>query len=86
VPGALNDLWEFNPLTTEWTWMSGSNTANAIGVYGTLGIAAASNVLGARSSAVGWIDSSGNLWLFGGNGYDSAGTNGNLNDLWRYQP
>jgi hypothetical protein len=28
------------------------------------------------------------LWLFGGEGYDSAGTNGNglLNDLWRYLP
>jgi N-acetylneuraminic acid mutarotase len=83
---SFNDLWEFNAAAKTWTWVSGSNTGNAIGVYGTLGIAAATNFPGARSSAVSWIDSSGNLWLFGGSGYDSAGTNGNLNDLWRYQP
>ena len=51
------------------------------GVYGTLGVAAASNVPGARNSAVSWIDSSGNLWLFGGYGFDSAATEGYLNDL-----
>ena len=33
-------------------------------------------VPGARYSASSWIDSSGNLWLFGGYGYDSAGAVG----------
>jgi N-acetylneuraminic acid mutarotase len=33
-----------------------------------------------------WIDASGNLWLFGGNGYDSTGNFGYLNDLWQYDP
>jgi len=56
------------------------------GVYGTLGIAAAGNVPSMRQSAVGWMDSSGNLWLFGGDGSDSTGALGDLNDLWRYQP
>ncbi len=82
----LNDLWEFNPATKEWTWMSGSNTANATGVYGTLGTAAASNVPGGRFGSVSWIDSSGNLWLFGGGGFDSTGTSGQLNDLWEFNP
>ena len=31
-----------------------------------------------------WTDAAGNFWLFGGNGYDSAGTSGYLNDLWKY--
>ena len=46
----LNDLWEFSPTTKEWAWMSGSNTPGAIvyGVYGTQGVASASNVPGAR--------------------------------------
>ena len=35
-------------------------------------------------SPTNWVDSSGNLWLFGGFGYDSAGTRGSLNDLWKY--
>jgi hypothetical protein len=85
----LNDLWEFSPATKEWTWAGGSNTGEARGVYGTLGTASASNVPGARGSqgiAVSWTDSSGNFWLFGGIGYDSSGTWGSLNDLWRYQP
>ena len=29
-----------------------------------------------------WTDGSGNLWLFGGEGYDSSGHDGWLNDLW----
>lgn len=34
-----------------------------------------------------WTDSGGNLWLFGGIGYDlTAGSRGDepLNDLWKY--
>jgi hypothetical protein len=48
----LNDLWEFNPDTNQWTWMSGyDNTVG--GVYGTLGVPAAANVPGARQEAMG---------------------------------
>jgi hypothetical protein len=64
--GNLNDLWRFSPSTGLWTWVSGGNTDNASGVYGTQGTAAAGNVPGARYAATSWIDSSGNLWLFGG--------------------
>jgi hypothetical protein len=84
--GAFNDLWEFMPTAKTWTWMSGSNTGNASGVYGTLSTASASNVPGGREGSVSWTDGNGNLWLFGGMGYDSTGTVGYLNDLWRYQP
>jgi N-acetylneuraminic acid mutarotase len=80
----LNDLWKFDPATLEWTWVSGSNSVDQGGIYGTKGIADPSNVPGARSGAVSWIDSSGKLWLFGGNGNDSAGTQNLLNDLWQY--
>lgn len=84
--GRLNDLWRFDPATLEWTWISGSDTVNASGAYGTLGAAAAANVPGARSEAVAWIDSNGVLWLFGGYGKDSVGNVGYLNDLWEYDP
>jgi hypothetical protein len=80
--GPLNDLWEFN--AGQWTWVNGSNFVNQHGTYGTIGIGSSSNVPGARSSAVSWTDASGNFWLFGGYGYDSAGTQGYLNDLWEY--
>ena len=80
--GRLNDLWMYDG--SNWTWISGSNIINATGNYGTQGVAAATNIPGARGQSINWIDTSGNLWIFGGNGYDSAGSNGRLNDLWMY--
>jgi len=82
----LNDLWKFNPTAGSWTWVGGSNTGNASGVYGILGAASTSNVPGARQTALSWTDPSGNLWLFGGFGNDSSGSNGILNDMWKYTP
>jgi N-acetylneuraminic acid mutarotase len=87
--GNLTDLWEFNPSINQWAWMGGSNkvpTSNngAPGVYGTFGVPAAGNIPGSRECAATWTDSSGNLWLFGGNGYDVANNYGPLNDLWEF--
>ncbi len=82
----FTDLWEFSPANKEWTWVSGSNAINEFGVYGAEGVASANNVPRSRMSAVSWIDGSGNLWLFGGDGYDSTGNFGNLNDLWEFSP
>jgi len=83
--GFLNDLWKFDG--TSWTFVSGGNTnqVNQNGIYGTQGTAAATNMPGGRQEAAGWVDASGNLWLFGGEGQDATGTaNGILNDLWAY--
>ena len=84
--GWLNDLWEYDPTTLEWTWVSGSDTRDQKGTYGTLGTADSSNVPGGRYTAVSWLDPQGRLWLFGGEGLDSAGSRGDLNDLWKYDP
>jgi hypothetical protein len=83
---ALNDLWKFSPSSGQWTWMGGSKTANQTGTYGTKGTAAAGNIPGARSGPTTWTDASGNFWLFGGDGYDSQGNSGYLNDMWMYSP
>jgi N-acetylneuraminic acid mutarotase len=82
----LNDLWEFNPSTSEWGWMAGSSTGGQSGVYGALGTPSAHNVPGGREDASSWTDSKGNLWLFGGYGLDADGTMGVLNDLWEFNP
>ena len=82
----FSDLWRYSPSSGNWTWISGPNAVNTVGVYGTKGTAASGNVPGARNGATSWSDSSGNLWLFGGNGYAAAGGPGGLNDLWRYSP
>jgi hypothetical protein len=83
--GLMNDLWKYNPSTGLWTWVSGSSSANSAGVYGTQGVPAASNVPGARIPNI-WADAGGDIWTFGGGGYDMAGTSGELNDLWGYRP
>jgi N-acetylneuraminic acid mutarotase len=83
-PGALNDLWQYNPGTGVWTWIDGSSTIAANGTYGTQGTPASGNGPGAREQAVGWVDSSGNFWLFGGYGFDAFGEHAELNDLWRF--
>jgi len=80
----LSDLWMFNPSTTLWTWMGGSNTSGAAGVYGTPQTPAAGNMPGSRYFATSWTDSSGTAWLFGGYGKDGNGTYGYLNDLWKF--
>src|SRR5262249_30644637 len=82
--------WEYNPNTGLWVWVAGSvagtRGAGAKGVYGTKGIGSISNIPGGRSNTATWTDSAGNLWVFGGAGIDSKGTNGELNDLWKYAP
>jgi len=80
--GNLNDLWKYS--NAEWTWMSGSSSPNQVGIYGTLGTASSSNVPGARFGAVGWADTSGNLWLFGGSNINEFGVGGTFSDLWKY--
>jgi hypothetical protein len=95
--GALNDLWVYTPNATAgqpglWVWIKGSNTGSQNGIYWT-GITRPYYTYyvwtpGGRSNATHWVDGMGQLWLFGGEGYDSTSTTGNgyLNDLWRYLP
>src|SRR5580704_14532683 len=71
----------------EWTWVGGHSTVTPgtqgwPGVYGTIGISAATNIPGSRQSAVSWTDKYGNFWLFGGWGFDASSNLGSLNDLW----
>jgi hypothetical protein len=82
----FNDLWSYNLASGMWTWVSGSNTTNANGAYGTVHIESAANVPGARRDATGgWVSKDGSLWMFGGLGLPATGsTAGNLNDLWHF--
>lgn len=70
----------------QWGWLSGDNSIEQAGVYGTKGIAAPNNKPGGRNAAVKWTDASGNFWLFGGAGHDVNGFFGYLNDLWKFDP
>jgi N-acetylneuraminic acid mutarotase len=84
APGLLNDLWKYNPSTNQWTWIKGSSSSDQSGIYGTIAVPATANAPGSRFESTTWADASGNLWLFGGVGYDGSSNVGELNDLWKY--
>jgi hypothetical protein len=71
------DLWKYDPLTNEWTWVKGTGIAFQPSVHGLLGVPDPANTPGVRSGgAATWVDTSGSLWLFGGGAV--------YNDLWKY--
>ena len=69
-----------------WTWAHGPQDVNGAAVYSKLGKLDEVAIPGARYSAASWTDSSGDLWLFGGQGRAAPESDkeGLLNDLWRY--
>jgi len=75
--GLLNDVWMFDTVTEQWTWLKGSKLIKALGAYGTKGIASSANTPGARLDATTWVGRDGMFWMFGGS---------NNNDLWKYDP
>jgi N-acetylneuraminic acid mutarotase len=80
----LNDLWRYNTVTNNWTWMKGSKQLMQSGDWGTQGNPNSQNIPGARQGCVTWIDNNGDLWLFGGYGFNVVGNLTQLADLWRY--
>ncbi len=80
----LNALWKYNIGSGQWTWVSGDSISSQVGIYGTIGVAAASNKPSAREGCVSWADAIGNLWLFGGYGQDGNNGGSQANDLWKY--
>ena len=60
---------------SQWTWLGGSSSTNQKGVYGIKGQPSSANWPGARDShtmVLNPID--GRMYMFGGYGYDGAGT------------
>ena len=81
----IGDLWEFKPSINQWAWMKGPGTIFDAGVYGVQGIPAPANTPGARGwGCLTWVDTSGDLWLYGGLGYNSINGFCGYSDLWKY--
>lgn len=81
--GKLNDMWRYDTTSNTWTWLNGDSSIENEGSYGTVGVPSISNKPGGRQMGLDWIDTSFNLWIFGGLGH-GATTYGRLNDLWKY--
>ena len=95
--GTLNDLWRFSPSSNQWAWMGGTSTLTCgvgmygyeclvVPVFGTMGTPASSNTPGGRQNGANWVDSSGNLWLFGGSSTTPDGGSLDLNGIWEFHP
>jgi hypothetical protein len=54
------------------------------GSVGTQGVAANGNIPGTRDGGATWTGADGNLWLFGGAGWDDSKGGGPLTELWMY--
>lgn len=79
----LNDLWQFNPGTNQWTWLAGDGTGTNLSPnYGSIGIASDTNQPGSRTAGFGWAVGQ-QLFLFGGHGHTQSFVN-RLNDLWKF--
>lgn len=64
-----NDIWRYFVSNNTWVWKCCSKTENEkyFGVYGTIGVADASNIPAARVNFVGGYDAiHQELWIFGG--------------------
>lgn len=80
---SYSDLWRFDPQVGDWTWVKGHPGPFQPPIYGTMGQPDPANTPGARAYASGVTDSSGALWLFGGQYPDATAYN---NGLWRFTP
>src|SRR5262249_13615844 len=70
--GMYGDLWRFS--SNSWSWVGGTNTSNAVGIYGVQGVSNSTNRPGSRYNGVTWTyDNS--FYLFGGYGYGINGIN-----------
>ncbi|MBK8341338.1 MAG: hypothetical protein IPK99_15740 [Flavobacteriales bacterium] len=72
------DIWRYDPLLAEWTWLWGSGLVNPVAVHGTLGVASALNTPGGRMGALTVPSGDSLVYLYGG--YDIAGQA--RSDLW----
>lgn len=78
-----NDLWKYDISINEWTWIGGSNIVNHSGYYGSLGVTDSLNLPHSRSAHTSWLDTLGNLWVFGGSTTFIGNCYNFLNDLWK---
>jgi gliding motility-associated-like protein len=64
--------------------MSGNRNLNTEPSFTEKGVPDENANPGSRMLASGWIDKENSLWLFGGEGYGTAGGTSELNNVWKY--
>ena len=76
----------FDLLTTSWTFLGGGTTSNQAGSSQLVPFQSGAAVFPSSRESAAMIFSArtGSLWIFGGQGLDSSGVNGQTNDLWTF--
>jgi N-acetylneuraminic acid mutarotase len=80
-----SDLWKYDLINNIWTWIKGPNSSLHAGNFGVIGAYNSNNNPSARGRAGTWKFNN-KFYLFGGDGVDSNGEYGKLNDIWEYDP
>jgi len=75
-----NDVWRYDIVSNEWTWMKGDTLHVTPKYYVAKGIADPLNCPGSRATYCKWQDSNGLFWIFGGWNL----TFPYYNDSWKY--
>ncbi len=79
--GTKSQLWQFDPLSSQWTFLNGS-ADDSYANYGTKGVPASTNNPGARQGSATWTDPAGHLYLYGG---FCTLRNARYGDVWLYE-
>ncbi len=81
--GMSSDMWVFDIAQNKWAWVEDRGAAPN---YTDFGVESATAHPGLRRRAATAMDASGNIWLFGGEGYSTmvSGYSISRNDVWKY--
>ncbi|MEO8147607.1 MAG: kelch repeat-containing protein [Bacteroidia bacterium] len=75
-----SDLWKYDPLINQWTWVKGTSLPNYPGYYGIKGVPSINNLPPTRAwGTASWVDLNGDFWIYGGFGFYNS-----MNDFWKY--
>ncbi|XP_074655365.1 uncharacterized protein LOC141908953 [Tubulanus polymorphus] len=77
----LSDLWKYDVNREVWVWMGGLTKGEGRATYGNIHTPSLDNLPGPRLNAATWVRND-TFYLFGGDGHDATGEEGQLNDVW----
>jgi hypothetical protein len=78
-------MWKFDPASSSWTWVTGTNKVNESPQHSWSGVAEDDFTPGSRVECASWTGTDGSMWLFGGI-YGRSYPEGCFNDLWKFDP
>jgi gliding motility-associated-like protein len=88
VNGTYNDMWKYDPVSLQWTWMAGTNLTSPPSGFQTTCNYSSAAPEGNFEGRTCWTDECGNFWQFGGfdAGAVSDPTLAAQNALWVFNP